>query len=93
MKAEIRADELLREFQRLSRRNDEGARAEEIADALGISTKLALKLIRSGIASGWVTVGRRSSTRVDGQPCKVPVYLIRNPERLKGSKSTKGGRG
>ena len=77
--AVIREDEWLKELERLSRKNDEGQTAEELANATGRSTALMRRLIGQAMAAGWVTVGRRSKPRIDGKNNLVPVYLIRKP--------------
>lgn len=52
-----------------------GVSAEELADAMGCSVKLALRRIRNEIRAGrWELSGQRTSIRIDGRRCHTPVY-------------------
>lgn len=88
-KAVIREDEWLAELERLSRKNDAGQTAKEMAKATGQS--VACILARLGMAKkmGWLTMGHRTETRLDGRPFPAPVYTIRKPTNGKTSAAAK----
>lgn len=56
--------------------NDEGLTSEEIAELMGISRPIALQKLKPLAIAGKLIVGRKSSYRLDGVPCKIPVYRI-----------------
>lgn len=90
MSGVIREGEWLKELERLSRKNDEGQTAEELANAMGRGVGIVRNLIAQAMAAGWVTVGRRSKLRIDGKNNLVPVYLIRKPTTGR-TRTTSGG--
>ena len=82
MKEVIRQDQWLAELERLGKKNDAGMTSHEWAASLKINVKLAAQKIRQAMDLGWVTLGRRSSVRIDGIAITVPVYLIRRPSGM-----------
>jgi len=61
-----------------ARTNDEGLTSEEVAVLLGCTRKLALARLKPLAAQGKLIVGRRRDYRLDGIPCLIPVYSIRD---------------
>lgn len=78
----IREDEWLREIERLSRPKDsEGKTVAEWMTALRCSKGKVWAALKAAMALGWLVVGHRSASRIDGVPCTVPVYRIVKPKR------------
>ena len=57
--------------------DDAGETAIEIAERLGISIDLVRRRLRRAQRAGRLIVGRALRERIDGQPCPVPVYRLR----------------
>lgn len=63
---------------RQSRNNEDGdgLSSSEIAELLGCTQTLAVKKLGVLARAGRLRVGRRSGIRLDGIPCKIPVYKL-----------------
>ena len=79
----IHADEWLSALLAAQAKNDGGLSAQEWAERMKCSHKTALERIRKANAQGWVTVGRRSITTLDGRQAYAPVYTIKQPRGSK----------
>ncbi len=80
MSGGITSTEWLAELQRLSERSDEGLTTLEWAEQMGVGLNCARQRLRAAQLSGWVIVGKRSTTRLDGKPTLIPVYRIVKPK-------------
>lgn len=81
-KSTITTDEWLSELARLTTPKDgEGLTALEWGERLGLSTKSALIKLNQAHRKGWVKLGHRHATRLDGKPCFVPVYRVEKPKK------------
>lgn len=78
----IRVEEWLHELEKLSKRVDVGQTADELADAMGKSTRVVREWLRRADRLGWLKVGRRTKRAIDGKSCVVPVYLIVKPKKV-----------
>lgn len=76
----IALEEWLAEMQRLSARSDEGLTAMEWAAEMGVSHGLILQQLKLAQGKGWLKVGRRQTTTLDGKPHLSPVYQIVKPK-------------
>ena len=76
-KTTIHEDEWLAELLASQKHNDKGMTKWELAAAWGCSERTALTRIKLAARKGLLVVGFRTETRVDGVPCKVPVYTFR----------------
>ncbi len=81
--SEIRADEWLKELERLTSRNDDGMTTSEMSDATGMSRRTIGERLRKAHRLGWVKVGWRREVRLDGKTHEVPVYKIEVPRKGK----------
>lgn len=54
----------------------EGMTSEELAAKLNCSRQLALRKLKPLQKAGKLVVGHKRDYRLDGVPCKVPVYKI-----------------
>jgi hypothetical protein len=88
-KPTISVDEWLAELARLSARSDDGLTSMEWADKMGVSNSLALARLKEAQRAGWLRMGRRSTTSLDGKPTMTPVYQIIKPKT--GTEVPKGG--
>ena len=75
-KSDISVEEWLLELQRASAHQDDGLSAEEWAERLGCSTRVARERLKRAWKLGWVKVGRRTNVRMDGRQNQTPVYLV-----------------
>lgn len=62
-------------------KNDKGWSSQEWARHMGVSVKTALERIRLASRKGWVVVGKRSITSLDGRQTYAPVYTIKEPRK------------
>lgn len=76
----IHVEEWLQELAAFSTRSDEGHSVAEIAENTGMSEPLVRRRLRDASRFGWVRVGRRSATAIDGKNTLVPVYIVANPD-------------
>ena len=71
----IRVDEWQAALAALSAKSAEGFTAVEMADQAGRSVPWAQTKLREAIRKGLVECsGSRESVRIDGVPCRTPVY-------------------
>lgn len=66
--------EVLKTIEQDGKDDDNGYTTKEIATNLNISISSARELIREAIELGELKLGHRSSTRIDGRRCTIPVY-------------------
>jgi hypothetical protein len=63
-----------------------GFTVAETAAAMGRSIHFIRGMIRLGIQRGTIAyAGTRPSTRIDGRDCRVPVYRLRKPAKVRRS--------
>lgn len=67
--------------QATAKTNDEGLTSEEIAALMGCNRRLALERVKVLAKQGRVVVGWKRDYRLDGLPCRVPVYRITHKEK------------
>lgn len=79
----ISTESWLQELERVSARNDGGSTVAELSARLGIGIQTVRGRIKRAMALGWVRVGRRMSTTIDGKPHPSPVYTIEAPAKKK----------
>ena len=79
MAEKISMTEWLDELARLSDRSDEGLTSEEWAREMGVEIHTARSRLKKAQEAGWLVVGRRRSSTLDGRPNLVPVYRIIKP--------------
>lgn len=72
--------EWLIELARVSNRSDEGMTSHEWADAMGVEQECALRRLKEAHKLGWLKVGRRRTTSLDGRPGLTPVYQVVRPD-------------
>lgn len=77
----ISVAEWLKELEALSHRSDDGHTVAEIAENTGRSDRVIRQWLKDAARLGWLKVGRRSSTAIDGKGTMVPVYIVAKPER------------
>lgn len=77
----IRVEEWMEELARLSQRSDEGQTFLELCEAVGKSERTVRGMLKKAHQLGYVRVGKRSSTTIDGKPSTVPVYSIVIPRK------------
>lgn len=83
----IRVEEWLAELEKLSAAQADGFTTNEFLEASGKSRRWALDSIGRGIKAGVLEyAGKRTVSRIDGSPTKVPVYRVVH----KGGKRGKG---
>jgi predicted transcriptional regulator of viral defense system len=71
----IRTDEWMQEIERLSQRHIEGFTMQEVADAIGISSRQTREKVGKAIRLGILAhVGFRDGKSIDGKRCRIPVY-------------------
>ena len=80
----ITTDEWLAELARLTAKSDDGLTSEELSEAWGLSDRTTMKRLRLAHKKGWVKVGRRTISRMDGKPMPVPVYTVTVPKSGRG---------
>lgn len=73
----IREDEWLAELLAAQKHNDKGLTRWELMEAWKCSERTALIRIKRAAQAGVLVVGWRSGIRIDGVPCKTPVYTFR----------------
>ncbi len=66
--------EAIREAQ--AKTNDKGLTSEQIAEVMGCSRTLALAKLKPLQKAGKLIVGHKRDYRLDGVPCKIPVYRL-----------------
>lgn len=77
MAPRINQDEWLKELERVSKSNPDGLTTNEWQQRLKINLRLMRQRLKEGIALGLIEFnGMRDSYRMDGIPCKVPVYRV-----------------
>lgn len=76
----INTTEWLAELAKLSDRSDEGLTALEWAKEMGVEHECALRRLGKAREAGWLVVGRRRGTTIDGRPMLSPVYQIVKPK-------------
>lgn len=77
MAARITQDEWLKELQRIQASSPDGLTANEWQKRLGQCIQVVRERLRDGIRAGLIEYnGTRDSCRMDGVPCKVPVYRV-----------------
>lgn len=84
----ITMEELLAEYERLNvhQESDEGFTTRELCEHWACSKGKVMSLLQAASKAGVLFTGRRSATRIDGQPMRVPVYRIAKP--IKQAKKT-----
>jgi hypothetical protein len=82
----ITTTEWLDELARLSARSDEGLTAAEWSEAMGVGTRTVLMRLQLAQKSGWLRVGKRTGTSLDGRVKVSPVYQIVRPMKAKETK-------
>jgi len=71
----IRVDEWQAALAALTAKSADGFTTAEMADNTGHTVTWAQTKLREAVRKGFVVyAGTRETTRVDGKPCKVPVY-------------------
>lgn len=71
----IREDEWLAELEKLGMNaGEEGATSLEIQERTGIGEKKVRRLLKRGLASGLVAIGRGLRQSLSGVTIQVPVY-------------------
>jgi len=71
----IRVDEWQAALAALTAKNAEGFTTAEMADQSGRGVPWAQMKLREAVRKGLVVYsGTRESQRMDGRPCRVPVY-------------------
>ena len=73
----IRVDEWQAALAALTAKSAEGFTALEMAEQAGRGTPWAQTKLREGIRKGVIEcTGTKESTRIDGKPCRTPVYRV-----------------
>ena len=73
----IRVDEWQAALAALTAKNAEGFTAVEMAEQAKRGIPWAQTKIRDGVRKGLIAcAGTKESTRVDGAPCRTPVYRV-----------------
>jgi len=72
--------EWLAELARLSNRSDEGLTCNEWAAETGMSKGNMRMRLKGAQEAGWLKVGRRRITALDGKQAMIPVYHIIKPK-------------
>ena len=57
--------------------DDAGMTTQELADAMGVSTRVALERLRKLAKAGTLRHGKRQTVGVSGRPAWTPVYWLK----------------
>ncbi len=79
--ADVSLTALQREFEKLGlHRNDEGLTVVDFAKRWGVSSDVVRARLKQAKDLGWLTAGRKTSIRIDGQTNYTPCYIIAIPK-------------
>lgn len=80
-KVRITVEEWLHDLAAISSKNDEGLTVRELAHKMGTSSARIREGLMAAKARGLLRSGRRSTNRIDGVSCLVPVYRIEHQKK------------